>query len=405
MNSSYQKNYIDYPVSKMRGVLLASAICAVMIAGCGKSNAEKKNVPVVPEVGYVVLEPQQANMTTELAGRTVAFRTAEVRPQVSGLIRSKLFQEGSDVKAGSPLYQIDSAVYQANLASAQASLNKAQAGVRATALQEQRSKELVVNKAISKQEYDNALASLKQNQADVASAQANLNSQRINLNYTRITAPISGRIGKSTVNEGALVTSNQTDALTTIQQLDPMYVDLSQTSSELLRLRQAIASGSAQGGSSKAKVKLILSDGTPYETTGTLDFSGVSVDQNSDSINLRAVFPNPQHQLLPGMFVRAVLDTVTIPNALLVPQKAVMRDAAGKPMVWVIDADNKIVQRMVTTGSAVNNQWVITEGLQAGDKLVVDGFQKAKIGVVVKGVLVEPSVKTAEPAPSETKKE
>ena len=203
-----------------------------------------------------------------------------------------------------------------------------------------------------------------------------------------------------------MVTSNQADALTTIQQLDPMYVDLSQTSSELLRLRQAISSGRAQGGSSKATVKLILSDGTPYETTGTLDFSGVSVDQNSDSISLRAVFPNPQQQLLPGMFVRAVLDTVTMPNALLVPQKAVMRDAAGKPMVWVIDADNKISQRMVTTGSVINNQWVVNEGLQAGDKLVVDGFQKAKVGVAVKGVLVEPSGKaTAGLTSSEPKKE
>ena len=371
--------------------LVAAVLCALMLVACGKSSATnqvaegQKKPPT--EVGYIVMAAQDAPMHTELSGRVVAYRTAEVRPQVNGLIRSRLFREGGDVKAGSPLYQIDASTYRAAMESAQASLNKAQASLRATQLKAQRYKDLAAIKAVSQQDYDDAQAAFKQGQADVAAARANLNSQQVNLNYTTITAPISGRIGKSAINEGSLVTASQATALTTIQQLDPIYVDVSQSASDALRLREALQSGNVKS-NGRTAVKLMLSDGSEYGSTGTLSFADAAIDQTSDSIALRTVFANPQRTLLPGMFVRIVLDNTTLPNALLIPQKALLRDATGKAMVWVIDADGKIAQRMVTTGQAIGNDWLVREDLQAGDKVVVDGFQKARVGDAVNGVLV-----------------
>ena len=370
------------------GVVLSMAL----LAACNKTGAGAAAGPAAgqkppTDVGYIVMATQDAPMHTTLSGRVVAYRTAEVRPQVNGLIRSRLFREGGDVKAGSPLYQIDASTYRAAMDSAQANLNKAQASLHATQLKAQRYKELASIKAVSQQDYDDAQAAFKQGQADVAAARANLNSQQVNLNYATITAPISGRIGKSAINEGSLVSASQATALTTIQQLDPIYVDVSQSASDALRLREALQSGNVKS-NGRTAVKLMLSDGSEYGSTGTLSFSDASIDPTSDSIALRTVFANPQRTLLPGMFVRIVLDDTTIPNALLIPQKALLRDATGKAMVWVIGADGKIAQRMVTTGQAVANNWLVSEGLQVGDKVVVDGFQKAHVGDAVNGVLV-----------------
>ena len=385
----------------------SAVLCALLLTACGKTNAPNpaaagQRPPT--EVGYIVMAAQDAPMSTELPGRVVAYRTAEVRPQVNGLIRSRLFREGGDVKAGSVLYQIDASTYRATVENAQATLNKAQAALHATQLKAQRYKELAAIKAVSQQDYDDAQAAFKQGQADVAAARASLNTQQVNLNYATITAPISGRIGKSAINEGSLVSASQATALTTIQQLDPIYVDVSQSASDALRLREALQSGSAKS-SGRKSVKLLLSDGSEYGSTGTLSFSDAAIDQTSDSIALRTVFANPQRTLLPGMFVRIVLESASLSNALLIPQKALLRDSTGKAMVWVIGADGKITQRMVTTGQAIGNNWLVREGLQVGDKVVVDGFQKAHVGDAVNGVLVTDAAtasnapeKNAEPA-------
>ncbi|MBL8266534.1 MAG: efflux RND transporter periplasmic adaptor subunit [Steroidobacter sp.] len=329
----------------------------------------------------VVVQPQPVVLTTELPGRTSAVLVADVRPQVTGILQSRRFVEGSSVKAGDLLYQIDPATYQAAVDSAEAALAKAQATQHTTRLKAERYRELIAINAVSQQDADDADAALLQANAEVASAKAALTSARIDLAYTRVSSPISGRIGKSSVTAGALVTANQSSALATVQQLDPMYVDVTQSSNTVLRLKRAIADG--QLGGATAKVKLLFDDGTAYPLEGKLQFSDVTVDANTGSVTLRAEFPNPKGELLPNLYVRAVVEEGTVSKALLIPQQAVSRDATGKPRAFVVDSDGKLQQRDLLTERAIGNQWLVTGGLQAGDVLVVSGQQKAQPGALV----------------------
>ncbi|MNQ68023.1 Multidrug resistance protein MexA precursor [compost metagenome] len=363
----------------------AAVTSACMLVACGKPPGGPPPAPGMPVVGVVTVQPQHISITTELPGRTVPFLIADVRPQVGGIVKSRKFREGSDVRAGAVLYQIDSATYQATYENNLAALAKAQASLGTTRLKAERYKELVAIKAVSQQDYDDAAASLQQGEADVAAAKANLETSRINLAYATIDAPISGRIGKSTVTPGALVTASQATALATIQQLDPIYVDVTQSSAAMLQLKQAMARGELQkSGANSARVQLMLEDGSTYPLEGKLEFSDVTVDQNTGAITLRAVFPNPNADLLPGMYVRAVLQEGVKEQALMVPQQAVSRDGAGKPMAYVVDAQNKLQRRALETERAIGDQWLVRSGLKAGDKLVVDGQQRAAQGVEVK---------------------
>lgn len=362
------------------GLLLA--LGCVVLTGCEQPQAAGEGAPAdPPEVGVVEVQPQKVALTTELAGRTSAYMVSEVRPQVGGIIQKRLFTEGGDVAAGQPLYQIDPATYQAAFESAKASVAKAEANLASTRSKASRYEELVAIKAVSQQEADNAAATQLQGEADVASAKAALQTAKINLDYTRIVAPISGRIGKSAVTVGALVTANQTTALATVQKLNPIYVDITQSSSALLALKRALAQGTL--GSGTAKVTLRLEDGSTYPLDGKLQFTDVTVDQSTGAVTLRAEFPNPHAELLPGMYVRAVLAQAVAEQALLVPQPAVSRDSTGKPIAFVVAADGKLEQRTLVTDRAIGDQWLVTSGLQAGDKLVVEGQQKAQPGAQV----------------------
>ncbi|WP_394791717.1 efflux RND transporter periplasmic adaptor subunit [Rhodoferax sp.] len=360
---------------------VAVSTVAVVLAACGEAPHGPATAHGTPQVGFVVLEPQRVALTTELPGRTSPVLIADVRPQISGLVQARGFTEGSDVKAGELLYQIDPATYRASADSAQAALAKAEANLVSVKLKAGRYKELVAIKAVSQQDADDAAASQLQTEADVASAKAALQTAKINLDYTRIVSPIAGRIGKSTVTQGALVTANQADALATVQKLNPIYVDVTQSSSALLALKRALAQGKLSNGT--AKVKLLLEDGSPYPLEGKLQFSGVTVDQSTGAITLRAEFPNPKADLLPGMYVRAVVEEGVMDQALLVPQPAVSRDTTGKPIAYVVNADGKLEQRNITTDRAIGNQWLVSSGLKAGDKLVVEGQQKARPGAAV----------------------
>jgi membrane fusion protein (multidrug efflux system) len=310
---------------------------------------------------------------------------AEVRPQVNGIVLKRSFSEGSDVKAGEVLYSIDSATYRAVHSSNQAALTKAQATLTSIRLKSDRYKELASVNAISRQDYDDVVSSLGQSEADVLAAKANIETSRINLAYTRVDAPISGRIGKSSITPGALVTASQAAPMATIQQLDPIYVDVTQPSAALLRLKKAMAQGDIQkSGANAARVRLRLEDGSFYAFEGTLEFSDVTVDQGTGAITLRAIFPNPHADLLPGMYVRAVLEEGVKEQGLLVPQQAVLRDSRGKPMAYVVGAANKLERRELETERAIGDQWLIRSGLKAGDQLVVDGQQRASSGVEVR---------------------
>lgn len=357
------------------------------MSGCGKKKPAGGPPPGPPEVGVVTLQLQRVAITTELPGRTSASLVAEVRPQVNGIIQKRVFTEGSDVKAGQLLYQIDPATYQAAFASARAAESRAEASLIPARLKEERYKELVKIKAVSQQDYENAFAAFKQAEADVASAKAAVDTARINLAYTRVTAPISGRIGKSTVTDGALVTANQMAALATIQQLGSMYVDITQSSAELLRLQQSLASGQlSKGGAASAKVKLLLENGAAYPLEGTLKFSDVTVDPSTGSVTLRSLFANPKQILLPGMFVRAVLQEGVKDQAILVPQRGVTRNPAGNAMVMLVGAEEKVEPRVIKADRTVGDNWLVTEGLKAGDRVILEGLQKARPGTPVKAV-------------------
>nr|WP_315431565.1 efflux RND transporter periplasmic adaptor subunit [uncultured Albidiferax sp.] len=378
-------------LSTRRQTGLAVALAAsALLAACGKAPQGGAPGPQgTPQVSFVVVQPQRVALTTELPGRTTPVLVSDVRPQITGLVQTRRFTEGSDVKAGELLYQIDPATYRASADSAQAALAKAEANLVSVKLKAGRYQELVAIKAVSQQEADDAAASLLQAEADVASAKAALQTAKINLDYTRITSPISGRVGKSSVTPGALVTANQATALATVQQLNPIYVDVTQSSSEVLRLKRALSKGSLRSGTAKAK--LLLEDGSSYALEGKLKFSDVTVDPNTGAITLRAEFPNPSGELLPGMYVRAVLEEGVMEQAVLAPQRAVARDSTGKPTAYVVTADGKLEQRALQTGRAIGDQWLVTSGLQAGDRLVVEGQQKAQPGAAVEAVAYDPA--------------
>jgi membrane fusion protein (multidrug efflux system) len=323
-------------------------------------------------------------MVAELPGRTSPYLIAELRPQVTGLVKQRQFTEGGEVKAGQSLYQIDPATYQAAYDSAKASLSRAEANVYAARLKAQRYADLVKIEAVSKQANDDAVAALKQAEADVAAARATTDKARIDLEFTRVVSPISGRIGRSTVTAGALVTANQATALATVQQLDPIYVDLTQSSAEMLRMRRDIEAGRLKrNGGATVPVRLVLEDGSLYGAEGKLAFSEVSVDQGTGSVTLRAVFPNPRGELLPGMYVRARLSQGTQSEAMLVPHAAVSRDAKGNALVMTVNAESKVEARPVKVAQSLGDKWVVTDGLAAGDRVIVEGLQKARPGTQV----------------------
>jgi membrane fusion protein (multidrug efflux system) len=363
----------------------------VILGGCGQQPNKGGPPPGgPPEVAVVTIQPKRLVITTELAGRTSANLTAELRPQVSGIIRKRLFEEGSSVKIGQALYQIDPAPYQAALDNAKAALGRAEANLPAVRLKADRLRELLVEKAVSQQDYDDVAAALKQTEADVQYWKAMVETARINLGYTSITAPISGRIGRSTVTEGALVTGHQPTALATIQQMDPMYVDVPQSTTELSRLRRRLEEGGLTNNRQiRNKVRLLLEDDTKYPSEGALQFRDVTVDPTTGSVILRIVFPNPKGYLLPGMFVRAVLEEGVNPKALLIPQQAVSRNPKGDPFALIVDAEGKVQQRMITLDRAIGDAWLVSSGIVAGESVIVEGVQKARPGAIVKAVPFE----------------
>lgn len=361
---------------------------SLTLNGCGnKKNAGGPPPSGPPEVGVVAVKTERVALTTELPGRTSPYLIAEVRPQVGGIIQKRLFTEGSDVKAGQALYQIDPASYKAAYASAKAAEARAEANLIPAQLKEQRFRDLVKIKAVSQQDYDDAYAALKQAEADVASAKAAVETARINLAYTSVKSPISGRIGRSTVTDGALVTASQSAALATVQQFGSMYVDVTQSSADLLKLKQNLASGLLRNsGSAQARVKLLLEDGSAYPLSGTLKFSEVTVDQSTGSITLRAIFPNPKNTLLPGMFVRAILEEGVSEQAILVPQRGVTRDPKGNAMVMVVGTEDKVEPRPIKVVRTVGDSWLVSDGLKVGDRVILEGLQKARPGTAVKAV-------------------
>ena len=362
---------------------------SVMVAGCDnhKNTAAGSASPAPPptEVGVVTLKLQNIEQTDNLPGRTSAYQIAEIRPQVNGIILKRLFEEGGLVKAGQQLYQIDPATYEAAYNTAQATLQKAQANVVSIQTRADRYKNLIALKAVSQQDYDDAVASFKSAQADIAGAQAALQQTEINLGYTKVLSPITGRIGKSSVTPGALVTAGQTTALAVVTQLDPIYVDVTQSSADLLKLKERLAGGQLKASANDAVVDLILPDvGQKYPYPGKLKFSDVTVDPTTGSVQIRAEFPNPNGMLLPGLFVQAVIHEGQHDNALMVPQQAVNRDATGAASVATIDENNKVAAAKITTADAIGDQWVVTDGLQAGQRVIVQGWQKVKPGMTVK---------------------
>ena len=360
------------------------------LSGCGKSDHSDASAgpPIhIQEVGVVTLAAQRVAITEELPGRTTSFRISDVRPQVNGIIMKRMFTEGSEVTAGQQLYQIDPASYQAAYDSAKATLAKAEATLAVDRLTEQRQKKLVDTHVIAPQDYDTAYAAMEEAEADVALTKASVETAEINKTYTKVLSPISGRIGRSSVTEGALVTNGQTNPLATVQQLDPIYVDLTQSSSQLLRLQRELNNGQLKSvRDQNAAVRLILEDGTEYPEKGTLQFSEVSVDQGTGSVTLRAVFPNPRQVLLPGMFVRAQVEEGVNQQAILVPQRAVTRNQQGQPTALVVGTNNKVELRTLHAERTIGENWLVTSGLSAGDKVIIDGLQKIAPGAEVKAV-------------------
>lgn len=376
------KRILEKPLKLAAVVIVAGGLA--MAAACGG----KKQAPpqAAPEVATVTVTAQRIELTSELPGRTVAYRTAEIRPQVGGIIQKRLFEEGSNVKAGQLLYQIDPASFQAALDNAKAALGRSEANLPAIRSRVDRYKELLESRAVSRQDYDDAAAALKQAEADVMYWKAAVDTARVNLDHTRIAAPISGRIGRSEVTDGALATAHQPMALSTIQQLDPIYVDVPQSTSELLALKARMKEGRLQSGANQRSVKLLLEDGSEYSREGTLQFQDVTVDPTTGSVTLRIVVPNPQGVLLPGMFVRAVIKEGVNRNAVLIPQQSVSRDPKGNPYAFLVDAAGKVEQRPLVLDRAVGPKWLVSKGLSAGDNVVVEGMQKVRPGASVKVV-------------------
>lgn len=369
--------------------VLAMILTAALLsmAGCSKKQPQQQMQQGPPEVSFITVAEQRVSLTRELPGRTVSALVSEVRPQVGGIVRKRLFTEGSEVKAGQLLYQIDPASYQATLASAVASQARAEATLSSTRLKAARYQELVQIRGVSQQENDDAQAALKQAEAELAAAKAAVEKARIDLAYTKITAPISGRIGRSAITDGALVTANQPDALAVIQNLGIIYVDLTQSSTELLRLRRALADGTLKRNSAgDARLKLLLEDGTPYPEGGLLKFSEVNVEPGTGSVTLRAVFPNQKQILLPGMFVRVLLEEGIKEQAILVPQRAVTRNPKGEAMVMLVGGEEKVEPRPIKVVQTVGNDWLVSDGLKPGDRVIMEGIQRARPGTPVKAV-------------------
>lgn len=359
-------------------------IIALLASSCNHRSPQSVGIA---EVGVITVKPERVVLTTELPGRTAAYRVAEIRPQVNGLILKRQFEEGAEVRAGDLLYQIDPAPYQAAYDQAAAAVSMAEANLTSLRLREKRFKKLAANRAVGQQEYDDALAALKQMEAQLESARAALEIARINLAYTPIKAPISGYIGRSSVTEGALVTAYQAIPLATIQQLDPIYVDVTQSTAELLRLERRLADGRlTHDGPDQNAVEIILDDGTTYSRKGTFKFRDITVDPTTGSVILRVVVPNPDGMLLPGMFVYTVLQEGIQEEAILVPQPGVKRNHRGEPYVLLVDESGKVALRMVTLDRAIGNRWLVSDGLNPNDRVIVDGFQKVKPGVSVKVV-------------------
>ncbi|MEW6138779.1 MAG: efflux RND transporter periplasmic adaptor subunit [Thermodesulfobacteriota bacterium] len=365
-------------------IVFITLLSGLLVVGCDKSQ-QSSQPPPVPEVATVTIQPERLLLTTELPGRTTSYLVAEIRPQVNGIIQKRLFEEGSDVKAGQVLYQIDAAPFQAALDSARAALAKSEANLPAIRAKAERYRALLAEKAVSQQDFDDREAALKQAEADIEYWRAAVETARINLGYTRVTAPISGRIGKSNVTDGALVTAYQSLALATIQQLDPIYADVPQSTVELLRLRRRLDDIRLnQNGKNQNRVKILLEDGTEYPLEGTLQFRDVTVDPTTGSVVLRVVVPNPDGLLLPGMFVRAIVKEGINEQAILVPQQAVSRDPKGNPIAFIVDDEGKIQQRRLTLDRAIGDKWLVASGLATGDRVVVKGLQKVRPGVTVK---------------------
>lgn len=355
----------------------------VGLAAC-ESKPAVASAPARPvEVGVVTLRVAPVTLTTELPGRTSAYRMAEVRARVNGIVQKRLFTEGSDVKEGARLFLIDAAPYQAALASARATVLRAEATVSAARAKAERYGKLIQFHAVSQQEHDEAVAAAKGAEADVAAGRAAETTARINLQYTNVNAPLSGRIGRAEVTEGAYVQQSSATLLATIQQLDPMYVDLTWSSAEALRLRRQIDSGKLKNQDGKTNVKLLLEDGREYAVAGTMQFADVTVEPTTGSITLRALFANPRRELLPGMFVRARVEEGTLPDSLLVPQRGVTRNQTGDATALVVNAQNKVERRQFKTGRAIGDAWLVSEGLKAGDRVIVEGLQKVRPGAVV----------------------
>lgn len=367
--------------------LLVVSLLLMGLSGCSKqdsSPAKAQMTKPAPKVSVVTLQTQPYSVTVELPGRTKAYQVSDVRPQVGGILQKRLFTEGQEVKQGQVLYQINPATYQADFDSAKAELAQAKAAVLSAKPKAERYQRLVKIGGVSKQDKDEAIAMLREAKAAVVAAAAKLKTAEINLEYAQIKAPISGRIGKSAATPGALVTADQADALTTINQLDPINVDLSFSSVEGLKLRRQLDSGKLKKPNGKVQVKLELEDGTTYSETGTLEFVGNSVEETTGTMDLRTVFANPKNQLLPGMYVDATLYVGVDEEALLVPMQAVARNTKGEPTVWVVAADNKVEQRVVETSKAVKDKWLVSSGLKAGERIIVEGVQKVRSGQVVK---------------------
>ncbi len=365
---------LDRTVNTSRSVALVALLGVLVLAGCNRQPPPPARP--APQVSTVTIQPQKVTLSTQLPGRTSAFRIAEIRPQVSGLILKRLFTEGSEVKAGQVLFQIDSAPFQAALDNAQAALGRSEANLASIRSRAERYNELLADKAVSQQDYDDAAAALKQIQADIESWKAQVQTARISLGYTKVTAPISGRIGKSSVTDGAIVTAYQPTALATIQQTDPIYADVPQSTTELLRLKQRLEGGRLRNdGTGQNKVRLILEDGTPYPPEGILQFSDISVDPSTGSVILRSVFPNPKGVLLPGMFVRVVVKEGIEEKAILVPQQGVSRNPKGEPFAMIVDAEGKAGLRMLTLDREIGDKWLVAAGLAPGDQVIVEGLQ------------------------------
>lgn len=379
------------------GMVTAVALAVLTLAACGKKPQQPQGM--VPEVGVVTLQPQNVTLTTDLPGRTSPYRVADVRARVDGIVLKRDFTEGGEVKAGQRLYKIDPATYQAAFENAKATLAKAVANQASTKLLADRYKSLVAVEAVSKQDYDNAVAAALQADADVAAGKAAVDTARINLGYTDVPAPITGRTRLSQVTEGAYVQSGAATLMTTVQQIDPMYVDVTQSAADGLRLRRALADGKLQSaGPNAAKVELTLEDGTKYPLDGKLQFSDITVDQTTGSVTVRAIFPNPNRELLPGMFVHAKLAEGVKEGGLLVPQQGVTRNQKGQPTALVVNKEGKAELRQLVTDRAIGDKWLVTSGLSAGEQVIVSGLQKARPGAPVKAVPAQ--LPGAAPAPA-----